>query len=81
MEENPILENNSDLPVISGRNDDEHWILGLFYYNKEDPAVFIEDRFGANIGFNFASFGAQIAVVVIAVGTIALYVGVTMMFV
>lgn len=28
------------------RDDDKHWILGSFYYNKNDPSVFVEKRVG-----------------------------------
>lgn len=35
-------------------NDDRRWILGQFYYNPEDPAVFVEKRFGVGYTSNFA---------------------------
>ena len=28
------------------RDDDKNWILGNFYYNKNDPSIFIEKRIG-----------------------------------
>lgn len=28
------------------RDDDKHWILGIFYYNKNDPSIFVEKRVG-----------------------------------
>jgi len=31
---------------ISSRDDDIYWKLGLFYYNPDDPSIFIEKRFG-----------------------------------
>lgn len=37
------------------RDNDEHWKLGQFYYNPEDPAVFIEKRFGIGWTLNFGS--------------------------
>lgn len=36
------------------RDDDKHWKLGMFYYNPDDPAVFVEKRFGIGITNNFA---------------------------
>jgi len=36
------------------RDDDSLWKLGMFYYNKDDPAVFIEKRFGAGWTNNWA---------------------------
>ncbi|MCL2072036.1 MAG: DUF1648 domain-containing protein [Oscillospiraceae bacterium] len=78
-EDNPVLDDS--LPVINGRNDDEHWYIGMFYYNKNDPALMVEDRFGANIGFNYANIAARIAVGVVTAGVIVLYVWATMVFV
>ncbi len=39
---------------ISVRDDDRYWKLGSFYYNPEDPAVFVEKRFGVGWTCNFA---------------------------
>jgi len=36
------------------RDDDRHWILGQFYYNPDDPALFLEKRFGIGWTMNFA---------------------------
>lgn len=36
------------------RQDDKYWVLGTFYYNEDDPALLIENRFGSNTGFNYA---------------------------
>lgn len=36
------------------RDDDQHWKLGQFYFNKNDPAIFIEKRFGIGWSANFA---------------------------
>ena len=62
------------------RGDDGHWKLGLFYYNKNDPAILVEDRFGTNGGLNFARPAAQVAAVVLAVVVVVIYVGVTVFF-
>lgn len=35
--------------------DDKYWKLGLFYFNKEDPSIFIEKRFGIGFTVNFAN--------------------------
>lgn len=54
------------------RDDDKHWKLGVFYYNKDDPAVFVEKRFGAGWTNNFAKWqswliiAAIIAIVVVS---------------
>jgi uncharacterized membrane protein len=33
---------------------DEHWKLGVFYYNPDDPALLVEKRFGIGYTMNFA---------------------------
>lgn len=42
------------------RNDDKYWKSGLFYVNKEDPAMFVEKRFG--VGFTI-NFGRPLAII------------------
>lgn len=37
------------------RDQDEYWKLGQFYFNPQDPAVFIEKRFGIGWTINFGS--------------------------
>lgn len=36
------------------RDEDEHWKLGQFYFNKNDPSIFIEKRFGVGWTNNWA---------------------------
>ncbi|MDK2799390.1 MAG: hypothetical protein PWP27_1460 [Clostridiales bacterium] len=36
------------------RDDDKYWKLGIFYYNPDDPALFVEKRFGVGWTNNFA---------------------------
>jgi len=45
---------------IPGRDDDQYWALGMFYHNREDPAILVEDRFGSNLGFNYARLPVKI---------------------
>ncbi len=35
-------------------DDDEHWKLGIFYFNSEDASVFLPERFGVGWTMNFA---------------------------
>lgn len=35
------------------RDDDKYWKLGQFYFNKNDPAIFVEKRFGVGWTMNF----------------------------
>jgi len=39
---------------VINREDDRYWKLGQFYVNREDPALFIEKRFGIGWTLNFA---------------------------
>ncbi|WLD91707.1 DUF1648 domain-containing protein [Alkalihalobacillus sp. AL-G] len=53
------------------RDDDEHWKLGQFYYNKKDPSLFLEKRFGIGWTVNFARPAAWmifILIILLAVG-------------
>lgn len=36
------------------RDDDRYWKLGIVYFNREDPAVFVQKRFGVGWTVNFA---------------------------
>ncbi len=36
------------------RDDDRYWKLGIFYINREDPALFLEKRFGVGWTINIA---------------------------
>ncbi len=36
------------------RDDDKYWKMGVFYYNPDDPTLFIEKRFGIGWTCNFA---------------------------
>lgn len=38
-------------------DDDEHWKLGVFYFNREDASVFLPKRFGFGWTMNFARPG------------------------
>jgi uncharacterized membrane protein len=45
------------------RDDDKYWKFGLIYFNKEDPSIFIEKRFGVGFTMNFANPIAVILIV------------------
>ncbi|MCL1877286.1 MAG: hypothetical protein FWF80_00335, partial [Defluviitaleaceae bacterium] len=69
----------SSAPKIAGRGDDKYWIWGMFYCNPDDPALFIEDRFGSNISLNYSRLSAKIFVGVTAVVLVGTYVWATVM--
>ena len=64
-------------PKPSAASDDRHWKLGMFYYNPEDPANIVGDRFGSNIGFNYARKPVQIITALGLLALIAVYVWMT----
>lgn len=39
---------------VIDKDEDQHWKLGQFYFNKEDPAIFVEKRFGIGWTNNWA---------------------------
>lgn len=56
-------------------DDDKYWKLGMFYYNPNDPAVWVEKRFGLGLTNNFArwqSWAFLIGLLVLAVAPLAL---------
>ncbi len=62
------------------RSDDRFWKLGLFYYNPDDPSVLVEDRFGMNVGFNYATTIAKILVGSLTVLTVGIYIFITWLY-
>lgn len=60
--------------------DDRYWKLGLFYYNPDDPTLFVEDRFGTNIGLNYARTTAKLFVVIILAIILGTYLWITILF-
>lgn len=59
--------------IYTVENDDEKWIYGFIYYNKEDPKLMVEKRLGAGWSMNMAHpLGKFITVllVVITVGSL-----------
>lgn len=52
------------------RDDDRYWKLGQFYFNPNDPAIWVEKRFGVGWTVNFAhpaGWGSLIAIILIAI--------------
>lgn len=47
-------ESRETPPPIGDRIDDRYWRLGIFYVNRDDPAVLVEKRFGIGYTLNFA---------------------------
>jgi uncharacterized membrane protein len=39
-----------------------HWLMGLFFYDADDPSMMIEKRFGVGYSFNYGNRKAQLIV-------------------
>jgi len=52
---------------VVNRDDDKCWKLGVFYYNPDDPALFVEKRFGIGWTNNFAQPVSWILLAAIAI--------------
>ncbi|MGE6632244.1 DUF1648 domain-containing protein [Bacillus sp. NPDC077027] len=56
---------------VINRDDDHYWKLGQFYFNRKDPSLFLEKRFGVGWTINLANPLAWlilIGIIVIAAG-------------
>jgi len=54
---------------------DQHWKLGIFYYNPDDPALMVEKRLGIGYTLNFARGRAWLILVLLLVIPVALAIG------
>lgn len=54
---------NKDINPLD--SDDEKWIYGFIYYNKDDPSFIVEKRFGAGWTFNLASTKGKLVIVLL----------------
>lgn len=56
---------------VIDRDDDQYWKLGQFYFNKNDPSIFLEKRFGIGWTNNWAhplSWVFLIGIILVATG-------------
>lgn len=47
------------------RDDDRYWYGGMFYYNPDDPAMFVPRRFGLGWTINFGNPRGRLFMIVI----------------
>lgn len=52
-------------------DDDAHWKLGLFYWNREDASLFVPERFGVGWGMNYGRPAAWAIIAAFALTTAA----------
>ena len=48
------------VPPVGDRTADHYWKLGLMYFNRNDPALFAEKRFGVGYTLNFGHPGTWV---------------------
>jgi uncharacterized membrane protein len=58
------------------RMDDSHWILGSIYYNRDDPSIFVERRFGIGWTINIGSVGGVLTMVALLALVVVLPLGI-----
>ncbi|WMJ79861.1 DUF1648 domain-containing protein [Clostridium sp. MB40-C1] len=61
-----ISQDNKNEGYID-RNDDKYWKMGMFYVNKNDPAMIIEKRFGIGWTINFGNTKAIILFILLMI--------------
>jgi len=42
-------------PLTNGLADNSHWVLGMFYVNRDDPSIMVERRFGFGYTVNLGN--------------------------
>jgi uncharacterized membrane protein len=72
---------SGDIAANNAMSDDKYWAWGLFYHNPNDPACFVGNRFGGNIGFNYSRLPVKIGVAVCSMLFVGIYVWTTMLFI
>jgi uncharacterized membrane protein len=60
------------LSPVGDRTPDKCWKLGLFYINRDDPALFVEKRFGIGYTLNFGHPGAWVFLAVLVAVFVAI---------
>ncbi len=58
----------ADAPPIGDRTPDSCWKGGLFYYNPDDPALWVEKRFGIGYTLNFGHLSAWVVMAILLLG-------------
>lgn len=58
----PVRTDADNIERGKDRDEDKYWIAGLIYFNKEDPSLFVEKRFGIGWGLNYGKFEAYLVI-------------------
>lgn len=67
-----VIENayEKQVEIVDDKDDDRHWILGMFYYNKKDKRTLVEKRYGIGTTTNMATKAGK-ALIIVAVVALA----------
>jgi len=63
---------SAETPLTGSLADNERWLLGLFYFDRDDPSMMVEKRFGFGYTLNYAKPGAIVFTVTYLALTIGL---------
>jgi uncharacterized membrane protein len=68
-----VQQETSDASIapVGDRMEDKCWKLGVLYFNRDDPAVLIEKRFGLGYTLNFARPVTWVLVLLVFMGALA----------
>ena len=61
-----------ETPLTGGLADNAHWVLGMFYVDRDDPSIMVEARFGIGYSLNYGNRNAVMIVGSMAVLTVGL---------
>lgn len=50
-----VLKERKNETMVHVADHDKHWKAGLFYWNPNDPAIFVEKRFGVGWSLNYGN--------------------------
>lgn len=71
-----LLETGSvDAPLTGGLADNAHWIWGVLYFDRADPSLMVESRFGIGYTLNLgnpSAFLFQVGFLLLTLGLVAL---------
>jgi uncharacterized membrane protein len=68
----PAAAASGAAPPVGDRTPDKYWKLGLFYINRNDPALFVEKRFGIGFTLNLGHPGAWVFLAVLVAVFVAI---------
>ena len=59
--------------IILNKDDDDNYLMGIFYYNPNDPSLLVDKRMGVGMTFNFANPIAKIINVISVVILVVIF--------